>query len=368
MKRLSLILSILVVVLALPARAQSTPAPVITSIEPRTGSTDGGTRVTIRGANLSLPPNFACVLPCPTKVLFGGIEGTTVDERNTSVTVKTPARDAGSVDIELRTGDGRSATMRNAFTFAAAANPGYEALLLPVYLDGTVTGANGSRWKTEFWIRNYGSAPVLLAPWDCPAGEVCPAVFPLTRTLSPGETIRNLPAFFRPPTVNTGRLLYVPEDGADQVATSLRLAEESRAALDAGTEIPVVREEDFLTSTAYLTSVPLNGSFRLMLRVFEMAQTEARFHVRIYEQFEGLGAQLPLREIELVATTTETGQFRLAPAYGQYADIGTLLLNPVPRPALLRIEVEPLTRGSIFWPLITITNNDTQRTTLVTPQ
>jgi hypothetical protein len=368
MKRLSRVFSFLVLVVAWPALAQSNPAPVITSIDPRAGSMDGGTSVTIRGANLSLPPNFACILPCPTKVFFGGVEGTTLDERDASITVKSPAHVAGTVDIELRTGDGRSITAPDAFTFAASTNPGYEALLLPVYLDGTVSGANGSRWTTEFWIRNYGSAPVQLAPWDCPVGEACPAVFPLTRTLSQGETIRNLPAFFRPPTANTGRLLYVTEGGAGQLATSLRLAEESRAAVDAGTEIPVVREEDFRTSTAYLTSVPLNGSFRLMLRIFEMAQTEARFQVRIYEQFEGMGVQLPLREVELVATTTESGQFRIAPAYAQYAGIGTLLDNPVPRPALLRIEVEPLTRGSVFWPLITITNNDTQRTTLVTPQ
>ncbi len=367
MKRLSL-LYFLVVVLALPLFAQTPPQPIVASIDPRVGAVEGGTTVIIAGSNLSLPTGFACILPCPTRVFFGGVEASLIDERNSSVTVKTPSHAAGTVNVELRTGDDRSVTVANAFAYASSTNPGYEAFLLPVYLDGIVAGAAGSRWKTEFWIRNHGSKPVLLAPWDCPAGHFCPAIFPLTRTLNQGEALKNLPAFFRSPTANTGRMLYLTDFGVDAVSTSLRLWDESRTALDAGTEIPVVREKDFRTSSAHLLSVPLNGSFRLMLRIYEMAQTEARFHVRIYEQNEGIGVQLPLREVELVATTTENGQFRVAPAYAQYSEIGSLLLNPVPGPGLLRVEVVPLTSGSVFWTFVAATNNDTQRTTLVTPQ
>ena len=367
MKHLSL-LSLIVMLVAIPAAAQNAAQPVISTIDPRTGPVEGGTLVTITGANLSLPPGFACILPCPTRVFFGGAEGTLVDERNTSVTVRTPPHAAGTVSVELRTGDARSVTVPNGFTYESRTSPGYTALLLPVYLDGTVPGAAGSQWRTEFWIRNNGTQTAFLAPWDCPAGQVCPAVFPLTRTLTPGETLRNLPAFFRPPTQNPGRMLYVNDAGEPSVSTSLRLWDESRSALDAGTEIPVVRQEDFLTSTAHLMSVPRNGAFRLMLRIYEMAQTEARFHVRIYEQLEGVNAQLPVRELTLVATTTETGTFRLAPAYAQAQELETLMQLPAPRPAYLRVEVVPQTPGSVFWTFIAATNNDTQRTTLVTPQ
>jgi len=370
MQRFSL-LSLLVASLAVPLFAQTVPPPVISSVDPRVGAVEGGTSVTITGANLTLPPGFACILPCPARVFFGGTEASLIDERDSSVTVKAPAHPAGTVDVELRTGDGRSVTAANAFTYTGTATAGYQTFLLPVYLDGMVAGAAGSRWKTEFWIRNHGSQPVQLAPWDCPAGRVCPAVFPLTRTLNPGEALRNLPAFFRAPTSNTGRLLYVTDSGADRVATSLRLWDESRATLDAGTELPVVREKDFRTSTAHLLSVPLNGSLRLMLRVYEMAHTKAEFYVRVYEQIEGAEVvQLPLREVNLIATTTENGQFRVAPAYAQYSEFETLLLGPVPgpRPAVIRVEVIPLTRGSVFWTFIAATNNDTQRTTLVTPQ
>lgn len=366
MKRLSLLS--LLFLLALPLAAQSNPpAPAVSAISPASGSVAGGTVVAILGANLSLPPGFACILPCPTIVSFDGVEAALRDERNESLVVLTPAHAADTVDITIRTGDGRSLVLNDAFTYVQSNSPGYEALLLPVYLDGTVSGAQGSRWKSEFWIRNFGSKDVQLAPWVCPDGGACPAVFPLTRTLAVAEAMKNLPAFFRPPTTNVGRMLYVTADGAKSVATSLRLWDESRQALDAGAEIPVVREGEFLTSTAHLMSVPLNGSFRVMLRVYETNLTEARFHVRVYEQVAGNPAEVPLTQTTLVATNNESGPFRVAPAYAQWSGLDDILPVITPARSLVRVEVIPETPGSVFWTFIAITNNETQRVTLVTP-
>lgn len=364
MKRVSL-LSLVILLLSLPAAAQ-TAAPVIASIHPHAGSAQGGTLVTIAGANLGLPPNFSCVLPCPAKVRFGSAEVAAIGEDNHSLTVRTPAHAAGTVDVTVTTGDGRQVTQANGFTYVADSESGYATLLLPVYTDGDVAGAEGSLWRTEFWIRNNGAAGVLLAPWDCPVGSVCPGVFPLTRSLAAGENLKNLPVFFRPPTSNPGRLLYVSEPGVHDVATSLRLWDVSREADDAGTEIPVVRESDLHTSTLHLTSVPLNGRFRLMLRVYDVAQRNSRFLVRVYGQEAGTGNEL-LTEVELTAAAAEEGAFRLQPAYAQHAGIESLLQLPVPRPSNMRIEVTPLTPGSVFWAFVSVTNNETQRVTLVTP-
>ena len=367
MKRLSL-LSFLVAVLAVPVFAQSTSAPVVTTIQPVSGPAEGGTTVTITGANLSLPNGFACILPCPSSVLFDGLQSTLVDERNESLTVKTPAHVPGRVDVEIRTGDGRSLVLPGIFTYTSTNNPGYEMLLLPVYLDGTVAGAHGSRWKSEFWIHNAGGESVQIAPMDCGINQICPAVFPPTRTLVAAESLRNLTANFRPPSANVGRLLYVSNHGAKNVSTSLRLWDESRQNLDAGAEIPVVRQNEFLSGQARLVAVPLDGNFRLALRIYEMNLTQAKFHVRVYEQFEGVGAQVPMTQFDVDATTTETGTFRSTPAYGEYNRITDLLLNPVPRPPLLRVEISPLNQGSVFWAFIAVTNNETQRVSIVTPQ
>lgn len=361
-------LSLVCLLATLPLLAQSNPAPVvIASIQPPVGSTDGGDVVTITGSGLTLPDNFACIVPCPTMVRFGSATVEAIHEEDTRVVVRTPAHAAGTVDVTVTTGDGRSAAKEDGFTFVVETEPGYTSLLLPVYLDGTVHGDRGSMWKTEFWIRNNGTENVALAPWLCPEDQVCPPVFPLTRMLLPSENLRNLPALFQAPSSNPGRMLYVDRDGAGAVSTSLRVWDVSRDAFDAGAELPIVREEDLLTSTTNLMSVPLHQNFRLHLRVYEIAQKDAVFRVRVYAQEEGVDeTPVALKDFTLTATTNEEGSFRTRPAYAEYTAFADLLELDIPL-SRLRIEVRPLTAGSVFWTFVAITNNETQRLTVVTP-
>lgn len=84
--------------------------PTITSLSTTTGSTSGGTSVTISGTNLSNTSNVA----------FGGTAGTSISSNtSTSVTVTTPAKSAGTVDVILTTVGG-SVLSAGAFTFGAA--------------------------------------------------------------------------------------------------------------------------------------------------------------------------------------------------------------------------------------------------------
>jgi hypothetical protein len=343
------------------------PNPTIRSIEPISGPVSGGTFVTLIGENLSAPDGFACILPCPPLVTFGDATVEAQYQSSTVIVARTPAHAAGLVDVKFQTPDGRTTTVKSGFAFVSSGEASYERVLLPIYLDGTVPGANGSRWRTDFWLRNNGSEGATLAPWPCPDGAACPAVFPLTRTVNPGETLHALPPFFRPPTANPSRVLFVSRNAARNVTANLRIFDESRSAIDAGAEVPLVRERDFLTATTQLHAVPLNGAYRLMLRVYDVAQTTSRFRVRIYEEFAGSGTAQPMSEFELTATTAQTGDFRYEAAYADYSRITDLLINPIPRPSLIRVEVEPLTPGSRFWTFISVTNNDTQRVTLITP-
>jgi hypothetical protein len=360
-------LPVLTLLLSIFPAAVLAQTPVIRSIDPSSGPTSGGTLVAITGDDLGA--NVACILPCPPRVTF---DNTTVDgefQSNTVIVARTPAHAAGVVDVRLQTPDGRTVIAPRAFTYTASNEANYERLLLPIYLDGTASGANGSRWKTDFWLRNNGSTALTLAPWPCPPAEVCPAVFPLTETIDAGETLHNLPPFFAAPTPNPSRVLFASTNASDNTSTNLRIFDESRDDIDAGAEIPVVRERDLKTKTTQLHAVPLNGAYRLHLRVYDVAQTEARFLVRVYEEFAGdPDVQLPLTEFELTAKTNQTGEFRSQAAYGDYSALTDLLNNPVPRPALIRIEIQPITEGSRFWAFVSITNNETQRVTLITPQ
>jgi hypothetical protein len=77
-------------------------------------------------------------------------------------------------------------------SFAAQAQSitdNWEPVLVPVYIDTTVPGTNGSLWRTIFWIQNGGTQNLHVAPWTCnlPPG-VCITTFPTATTLTPGQS------------------------------------------------------------------------------------------------------------------------------------------------------------------------------------
>lgn len=364
-KRLSLF-----VLLCLIAGSLLAQSPTVKSIDPNKGPVAGGSKVTITGSDLNIPANFACILPCPTIVSFGGTAAVTKEWTNERLVVLTPPHVPATVNVVLQTPDGRTATVANGFTFTATGENGYEMLLLPVYLDKPVAGANGSMWKTDLWIRNSGATGLTLAPWVCPENTACPAIFPLTRTLNAGESLHNLPVRTQA-TANPARLLYISRD-ASFPAIQLRVFDSSRAAANAGTELPVVHEDDFLSAPVSLLTVPLDARFRSTLRIYEVRSNadgtpaSSDFRVRIYSQVEGRDATL-LADKTITATSTQGGQFRDEPGFGQIANL-TEGIFAIENAAPLRVDIEPLTQGSRYWPMISITNNDTQLITTITPQ
>lgn len=338
--------------------------PVVSSINPATGPASGGTEVTIRGTNLL--PTIVCIVPCPATVTFGTVTVTVKSEANDKLVVVTPSHPHGTVDVIVNVAGEDPIKLSNAFTFDGGAEAGYEQVLLPVYLDGVLNGANGTQWRTDFWIRNNGTDNAALAPWVCPAGQACPPVHPLTYMLQPGLSLHNLPAFLQPPTANPSRLLYVGRAGAQHVSFGLRFADVSRASLNGGTDLPVIRESELLTRPAQLFNVPLNQSaFRVLLRVYDVAYTISKFRVTVYPQSTGNDA--PIHSAELTTTSRQTGDFRTEAAYAQF-DVTDLLRLERSWPEAVRIEVTALTPGSRYWTFASVTNNETQLVTLVTPQ
>ena len=102
-------------------------APTVTSVTPNTGSTAGGTPVTITGTNFFNPST----------VTFGGVAATNVVfVSGTTITATTPAHAAGVVDVVVTDGGvcaGSSGTLPNGFTYAAAAGiPTFSPIALVV--------------------------------------------------------------------------------------------------------------------------------------------------------------------------------------------------------------------------------------------
>ena len=85
----------------------------VSSVSPNSGSTAGGTSVTLGGWKLT----------SPSSVTFGGTAGTVTASSQTSITVTTPAASAGAVDVVVTTSAG-SFTTASGFTFIAPSSSG----------------------------------------------------------------------------------------------------------------------------------------------------------------------------------------------------------------------------------------------------
>jgi glucose/arabinose dehydrogenase len=90
--------------------AASNPAPTVTSINPTTGVTTGGTTVTITGTGFLAGAT----------VSFGGTAATGVALVNsTTITASTPAHAAGAVNVVVTNTDTKSGTLTNGYTYTA---------------------------------------------------------------------------------------------------------------------------------------------------------------------------------------------------------------------------------------------------------
>lgn len=127
----------------------ATPAPMVSSIMPTSGSTAGGTAVTISGANFQ----------AGARAYFGGYSGTSISvASSSSITCLTPAHLAAVVDVTVTNPDAQSGNLRSAFTYVApcdlsctATVPGTGTAGSPVSFQGsasstTCTGQPSFQW------------------------------------------------------------------------------------------------------------------------------------------------------------------------------------------------------------------------------
>ena len=119
--------------------------PTLSKVTPATGSTNGGTTVTLTGTNLT----------GLTSVTFGGAAATTLHVTNTdTVTVKDPAHLAGAVTVAVTNGGG-TATLATAFTYTVA--PPAQPTGTSTWQVGTSTTANGTATAKNGEVTATGS-------------------------------------------------------------------------------------------------------------------------------------------------------------------------------------------------------------------
>jgi hypothetical protein len=233
-----------------------------------------------------------------------------------------------------------------------------ERVLLPI-LTPPVPGAFGSEFHTELRIANDSENVVFLLGLD---GNRCsplclPTPFPLTldpnEELGPEEITLN---------GSPGRFVFIAADQVSSVAMNLRVHDVTRDGLNYGTEIPIVREQDFRTNRITFVGVPTDARFRNTLRIYGDSPIDVLVTV----------GDLPPVRLRLTGGFTFPGGLGLPeffkPAYVAFNSFPTGIA-----PVRVTVEADPdfislLPIEVPLWAFITVTNNDTQVISTITPQ
>ncbi len=233
-----------------------------------------------------------------------------------------------------------------------------ERVLLPI-LTPPVQGAFGSEFHTELRIANDSDDTVFLLGLDSlGCSPIClPALFPLTllahQEVGPGDVSLN---------GGPGRFVFIAADQVSSVAMNLRVHDVNRGGLNYGTEIPIARESDFRTNKIIFVGVPTDPRFRNTLRIYSESEIDVLVKV---------GNLAPVR-VKLTGGLSFPGGIDLSdffrPAYASFSTFPTGLA-----PVRVTVEADPdfvslLPIEIPLWAFITVTNNDTQVISTITPQ
>jgi hypothetical protein len=250
-------------------------------------------------------------------------------------------------------------------------HPDYERVLVPVFFFG---GGSGAAWWTNFDIVNTGPAfslatAVLQDEPACPDLCGCDASDNVAtdRALSICQGFED----------NAGILLYVPRSvDRNEVFTYARVYDKSRAADRAGSQIPVVWEDDLFEAKMMLLDVKIGGGYRATIRLFDVLQWDSTYTLRFYDM-----ADLRRGHAQAIFTAqvdtfdeNQAGPFPARPSFGvignvlaqypQLAGHDSVAIEILPHEPL----ISPPAPTKRHYALASITNNTTQEVTVVSPR
>lgn len=334
-------------------------SPVITSITPRSGPVTGGTTVQIHGTGFS----NNCVICSPPfgdpEVYFGSSLAASVRYMGPNlIEAVTPAHVPADVSVSVYQLDGSDPNydvLENAFSFEGDVYTAFDPLLFPIFLP-PVPGQAGSQFVTTARLWNKGLTPVAFFGYDRTCTTIDPPVS--ARDLFGLEPRQDYELTLWPECSDSiAKLFFIPK-GDKSLAASLRVSETSKQAQNHGVEIPVVRLEDFSESIALL-NVPVDPKFRLTMRIYGLNRGPNFVNL----SFGNRSLQVPLR----------IGRTIFDPSYAEITDFAPAdTAPPSPRQDDMTVLVgSPRGPGDVvspIWAFITVTNNETQHITTITPQ
>lgn len=239
---------------------------------------------------------------------------------------------------------------------------GFEKILFPVLGSNVVHGAYGSSFETR--LRLFTPSDVAFYPSGGSATVL-------------HQTVWAQPVPFDDPAgISRGRFLFFDKSIADQLAFGYTLI----SATDS-TQLPVVRERDYLTGTSYIVNVPLHPVIVLDPLPHSSGEFKQRNTIRIYDvddtgqlEVEILVRALPISATFLLGTLRadrRDGEGPTYPTYGELAYSGPCITLPAGNNCNdfeTTVELRPVDPNIRYWAFLSTTDNATQYVTIRTPQ
>jgi hypothetical protein len=225
----------------------------------------------------------------------------------------------------------------------------FERLLLPVFTE-PVHGAFGSEFHTTLHmaskapgstVRVYGLEPVCILGAPCPTWRLFEYWLGIESEGTPFVYQRGTP----------GQFLFVPKEDLPNFTANLRVHDVTRASQNYGTEMPIVRSSAF-RNRIILTGVPTDPRFRNTLRIYG----EATFDVTVTVE----GREPVTMKLGGAANLFDPG-YAIFSNFPVGAAPVTVTIEAVHTPV-------PMPFSTAIWAFITVTNNDTQVISTITPQ
>lgn len=328
---------------------------------PAIGPTTGGTEVVLFADAVHCYSSDTTRCPLP-EVTFNGVPATVNAERFAagSLVVMTPPNAKGIAEVIV---SGPRATKHGRvfryYDREDAPSPSmFERVLLPVYFFGP--GAFGSRWTTEISLRN--NAPYVVEPYrPLPSAVICPLV-PCSPKIPASSTISSLDLGA---SRSGGVLFFIPGEVAPNVHFGSLVRDTSHSAEGWGTEVRAVREREFRTGRMELLNIPISPKYRVALRVYNVDSVDEAVGITIFGMNGGqtrVMTTLALRSSDPCATNDPCASDE--PAFAMIGD----LVAAFPELAgehSVRMQVFSSSRA---WAFVSVTNNETQEVTIISPQ
>lgn len=279
-------------------------------------------------------------------VTIGGVQSpsVTLTNRSAELAVAVPDLPAGTVaDIVVTDQEGnirrRQAALHIVDPDAEFSPEAFDRVLIPVIYEGP--GQKGSQWTTEVWLMNGNTyeMPMLHGPQLVAEQSV--------------ELDVNAP---------NGYILYPAQGSSDDLSINVLVRDLSRQSEALGTELPAVRERDFEDRRVLLQNIPSDPRYRLTLRAYALDRLPFtdRMNYWLYDNETGqqvafgiLALRQPLEE-----RTPWSGSVDLMAVHPEIAGKGPLRLSISP------LAPTPMGR---FWAFVSVTNNETQHVTVISP-